>query len=137
MDVAETASKLGIKERRVGEVTILETDARMRINLRFGGSGVSVASAVDALLAAGQKNILLNLNGVHSISAKSLGDLVSTHLVVSESGGHFKLFNLTPMGRQIMRVTKLMAVFDLFESEKEAIDSFSRRSVEVTAEMPS
>lgn len=137
MDVAETASKLGFKERRAGDVTILETDALLRIKLRFGRSSVSLASAVDALLAAGQKHILLNLDGVHTISAKTLGDLVSTHLVVSQGGGHFKLFNLTPMARQLMRVTNLIAVFDLFESENEAIDSFARQSVEVTADMAS
>lgn len=137
MGSPETASKLGIKERRVGEVTILETDALLRIKLRFGRSSVTLTNAVNSLLAAGQKQILLNLNGVNSLGAKTLGDLVSTHLVVRQGGGHFKLANLTPMARQLMRVTNLVAVFDLFDSEKEAIESFSGRSAEVTAEMPS
>lgn len=135
MVVAETASKLGIKERRVGDVTILETDALLRIKLKFGRSSVTLASAVDALLNAGQKHILLNLNGVNAMSAKTMGDLVSTHLVVSQGGGHFKLVNLTPMAKQLMRVTNLIAVFDLFDSEKDAIDSFSGRSLEVTVEL--
>ena len=128
-------SELGIKERRVGDVTILETDALMRVKLKFGRSSVALASAVGALLAAGQREILLNLEGVHAISAKSLGDLVSTHLVVRQGGGDFRLFNLTPTARQLMRVTNLIAVFDLFETEREAIESFARRPVEITAEM--
>ena len=128
-------SELGIKERRVGDVTILETDALMRIKLRFGRSSVSLGSAIASLLAAGQKRILLNLDGVNAISARTLGDLVSTHLVVKQGGGQFKLFNLTPMARQLLRVTNLLAVFNLYESEKEAIESFDDAPVIVTAEV--
>ena len=117
-------SELGIKERRVGQVTILETDALMRINLKFGRSSVTLASAVEALLASGQKHILLNLDGVNSISARTIGDLVSIHLAAKEGGGQFKLFNLTPIVRQLMRVTNLSVVFNLYENEKEAIESF-------------
>jgi len=117
-------SELGIKERRVGQVTILETDPLMRVDLRFGGSSVTLASAVEALLAAGQKQILLSLGGVNSVSARTLGDLVSMHLAAKEGGGQFKLFNLTPMVRQLMRVTNLSVVFNLYENEKEAIESF-------------
>lgn len=133
----EALSELGIKERRVGDVTILDTDALMRIKLRFGRSSVSLGSAIAALLAGGQKRILLDLDGVNTISAKTLGDLVSTHLVVKQGGGEFKLFNLTPMARQLMRVTNLLAVFSLYESEKEAIASFDDASVGVTAELAS
>lgn len=118
-------SELGIKERRVGQVTILETDALMRVDLRFGRSSVTLASAVEALLAGGQKNILLNLHGVKAINAKTMGDLVSLHLTVNQRGGQFKLFNLTPMVQQLMRVTNLLAVFTLYENEKQALQSFA------------
>lgn len=117
-------SQLGIKERRVGQVTILEADALMRVDLRFGKSSVTLANAVDALLAGGQKHILLNLDGVKSISARTLGDLVSLHLAVKQGGGQLKLFNLTPMVRQLMRVTNLLVVFNLYDNETEAIESF-------------
>jgi anti-sigma B factor antagonist len=119
-------SELGIKERRVGNVTILDTDALMRVRLRFGGSSVTLANAVAALLTAGQKQILLNLEGVRAISAKALGELVSTHLVVKQDGGEFRLFNLTPTVRQMMLVTNLLAVFGLYESEKDAIESLKQ-----------
>ena len=117
-------SELGIKERRVGQVTILETDALMRIDLRFGRSSVTLASAVEALLAGGQKHILLNFDGVKSISARTLGDLVSLHLLVTQRGGQLRLFNLTPMVRKLLRLTNLLVVFDLYENEKDAIESF-------------
>ena len=124
LGISAKVSELGIKERRVGQVTILETDALRRVDLRFGKSSVTLATAVQALLAAGQKQILLNLDGVNSVSARTLGDLVSMHLAAKDGGGQFKLFNLTPMVRQLMRVTNLSVVFNLYENEREAIESF-------------
>ncbi len=106
-------SNIGIKERRIGNVTILNTDGDIRIGLRFGGSSVSLPSAVDSLLEQGQDHILLNLERVASIDARGLGDLVSAYAVVTRSGGQFKLFNLTQMLRELMMTTKLLTIFDV------------------------
>ncbi len=121
----ERLNALGFQERRVGSVTILDTNALLRIKLRFGRSSIALDDAVASLLESGQKNILLNLDGVSSISAKGLGDLVSTFVVIKNGGGQFKLFNLSPTVRQLMRATNLFAVFGLYESENQAIESFS------------
>ena len=118
-------SNIGIKERRVGSVTILSADGEIRIGLRFGGSSVSLPSAVDSLLKQGQHPTLLNLEGVASIDARALGELVSTYIVVTRSGGQFKLLNLTQMLRELMMTTKLQTVFDVYETESQAIDSFA------------
>ena len=118
-------SNIGIKERRVGSVTILSADGEIRIGLRFGGSSVSLPSAVDSLLEQGQHHILLNLEGVASIDARGLGELVSTYVVVTKSGGQFKLLNLTHMLRELMMTTKLLTVFDVYETEAQAVDSFA------------
>ena len=118
-------SNIGIKERRVGSVTILSADGEIRIGLRFGGSSVSLPSAVDSLLEQGQHHILLNLEGVASIDARGLGELVSTYMVVTRNGGQFKLVNLTQMLRELMMTTKLQTVFDVYESESQAVDSFA------------
>jgi anti-sigma B factor antagonist len=117
-------SNIGIKERRVGSVTILNTDGEIRIGLRFGGSSVSLPSAVDSLLEQGRHHILLNLEGVASIDARGLGELVSTYVVVTKGGGQFKLFNLTQLLRELMMTTKLLTVFDVYENESQAIASF-------------
>ena len=117
-------NELGFRERRVGSVTILDADAQLRIKLRFGGSSVPLADAADSLIAAGQTHILLNLDGVSSLGAKSLGELVSAFVAVKDSGGELKIFNLAPTVRQLMRATNLFAVFGLYESEAQAIDSF-------------
>ena len=118
-------SNIGIKERRVGSVTILSADGEIRIGLRFGGSSVSLPSAVDSLLAQGQRHILLNLEGVGSIDARGLGELVSSYMVVTRSGGQFKLLNLTQMLRELMMTTKLQTVFDVYETESQAVASFA------------
>jgi len=115
---------LGFKERRVGTVTILDADAQLRIKLRFGGSSVPLANAAASLVAVGQTNILLNLDGVSSLGAKSLGELVSAFVAVRDSGGELKIFNLGPAIRQLMQATNLFAVFTLYESEDQAIGSF-------------
>ena len=117
-------SELGIKERRVNGVTILDAVGTLRIGLRFGRSSVTLADAIVALLANGHKKILLNLDGVNVIGAKELGDLVWTCLEARKGGGEFKLFNLTPTTRQLMQSTKLLTVFDVYESEAQAIESF-------------
>ena len=82
-------------------------------------------SAVDSLLEQGQHHILLNLEGVASIDARGLGELVSTYMVVTRSGGQFKLLNLTQMLRELMMTTKLQTVFDVYETESQAVDSFA------------
>ena len=126
---------LGIKQRRVGSVTVLDTDSVLRIGLKFGGSGVPLEKAIQSLLTSGQKHILLNLSGVKSINAKGLGELISIYVTITRDGGQFKLFNLTPMVRQLMSATNLSSVFDFYESEERAIESFIS-DVTLTHELP-
>ena len=118
-------NNLGIKQRRVGSVTILDANRVLRISLKFGISGVSLESAVDSLLISGQHQILLNLDGITAISAKGLGELVSIFARVKRSGGEFKLFNVTPPVRQLMAATKLAEVFGCYDTERDAIASFA------------
>jgi anti-sigma B factor antagonist len=119
---------IGIKERRVGDVTVLDTDSQLRINLRFGGSSVPLSRAIDSLLEKGANRILLNLEGVVSISARSLGEIVSIYVTVKKNSGQFKLFNLKPLVRELMETTKLLTVFDVFENESQAVASFQRHA---------
>lgn len=122
-------SDLGIKERSVGRITVLDTDEGLRIRLKFGRSSVPLAQAVESLLAVGKTRILLNLKGVQSLGARDLGELVSSYVVAQKSGGEFKLFNLTPMLHQMLVNTKLSAIFDLYDSEANATKSFSGNDI--------
>ena len=115
---------IGIRERLVGQVTILDTDSQVRIGLRFGGSSVPLSKAVDSLLEKGANRILLNLKGAGSINASGLGEIVATYVAIKKTGGQFKLFNLKPMVRELMMTTKLLTIFDVYENESQAVDSF-------------
>jgi len=126
-------NNLGIKQRRVGSVTVLDTDSVLRIGRKFGSSGVPLEKAIQSLLSSGQKHILLNLRGVKSINAKGLGELISIYVTVKEDGGEFKLSNLTPTVRQLMSATNLSTVFDFYESEAHAIESFAGDFLQTTA----
>src|SRR5260370_27361939 len=135
-DRSSAVSNIGIKERRVGSVTILSADGEIRIGLRFGGSSVSLPSAVDSLLEQGQHHILLNLEGVASIDARGLGELVSTYMVVTRSGGQFKLLNLTQMLRELLMTHKIQTLFDLYETETHAVDSFAGDALAAAEAVP-
>jgi anti-sigma B factor antagonist len=118
-------SELGLKTRRVGGITVIEIVGTLRIELRFGRSTVALANAIGDLIANGQKKILLNLGGINVIGAKELGDLVSIYLEARKSGGEFKLFNVKPATNQLMRLTKLSTILDVYETEETAIASFA------------
>lgn len=120
---------IGIRERLVGQVTILDADGQIRIGLRFGGSSVPLSKAVDSLLEKGTNQILLNLEGAGSINARGLGEIVSTYVTIKKTGGQFKLFNLKPLVRELMVTTKLLTVFDVYENESQAVDSFLHRVI--------
>ena len=115
---------IGIRERLVGQVTILDTDAQIRIGLRFGGSSVPLSKAVDSLLEKGANRILLNLEGANTINASGLGEIVATYVAIKKTGGQFKLFNLKPLARELMMTTKLLTIFDVYDNESQAVDSF-------------
>lgn len=117
-------TNIGIKERRVEGVTILDADGQGRISLRFGASTVPLPKAVQSLLEEGQNHILLNLAGVMYIDADGLLELVSTWITVNEKGGQIKVVHLTPKLRELMTDTKVLTLFDVYESESQAVDSF-------------
>lgn len=117
-------NSIGIKERRVGDVTILVMDDQARIGLRFGGRSVSLQTAVQCLLDAGQNRILLNLSGVTHIDGSGISELISSHVALIENGGEVKLFNLNQRLRQLMVDGKMLRFFDVYENESDAVNSF-------------
>jgi anti-sigma B factor antagonist len=128
-------TNIGIKERRVGGVTILDADGQGRISLRFGASTVPLPKAVQSLLEEGQNHILLNLAGVTYIDADGLLELVSTWISVNEKGGQIKVVHLTQKLRELMANTKVLTLFDVYENESQAVDSFKNSPV-TTAQLP-
>jgi len=79
---------------------------------------------INSLLAAGKKKLLLNLEGVPYIDSAGLGEVVRTYTTVSRQGGSLKLLNLTKRIEDLLSITKLLTVFDTFDSEAEAVKSY-------------
>jgi len=111
-----------INERRVGAVTILNLDGE----LRTGGSRILLREIIRRLSGEGRNQILLNLAGLSAIDASGLGELLQSNIELNKSGGQLKLLNPARALREMMSITKLLSVFDIFESESEAVTAFSQ-----------
>ena len=79
---------------------------------------------INSLIHQGQKNLLLNLEGVPYIDSAGLGEIVRTYTTVSRQGGALKLVNLTKRITDLLSITKLLTVFETFDLEKDAVASF-------------
>ncbi|HEU4595095.1 MAG TPA: STAS domain-containing protein [Pyrinomonadaceae bacterium] len=113
-------AELNIRERQAGDVTILDMEGKITI----GEGSVSVRSAIRRLLEEGKKKILLNLGGVGYVDSSGIGELVSSYTTIGREGGQLKLLNLTQKIQDLLGITKLLTVFDTYDDEATALNSF-------------
>ena len=81
--------------------------------------------SINSLIGQGRKKLLLNLEAVPYIDSAGLGEVVRAYTTVSRQGGKLKLLNLTKRIEDLLTITKLITVFEVFESEEEAVKSYS------------
>jgi anti-sigma B factor antagonist len=112
---------INIAERQAGDVTILDLNGKVTI----GEGSVALRNAIRRLLGEGKNKILLNLGGVGYIDSSGIGELVSSFTAVNKEGGTLKLLNLTQKIQDLLAITKLLTVFDVFDSEADALKSYS------------
>jgi anti-sigma B factor antagonist len=112
--------QLEIRERTVDDVTILEMTGKITI----GEGSVQLRDAVSRLLDAGRNRIILNLAGVTYVDSSGIGELVSRFTTTKNSGGKLKLLNLTKKIKDLLMITKLLTVFEIYEDEQSALESF-------------
>ena len=112
---------LYINQRRVGEVVVLDLKGRVRI----GGGTIELHKAIRCLIDEGKTQILLNLSGVSHIDSSGLGELISSHISVGNRGGVIKLAHLTERLQELMVMTKLLTVFDVYDDEDKALATFT------------
>ncbi len=112
---------MDIVERTVSDVTVLDLKGKMTL----GEGDELLKDKINSLLNAGKKKLVLNLEGVPYIDSAGLGEIVRTFTTVSRQGGKLKLLNLTKRIEDLLSITKLLTVFETFDSEAEAIKSFS------------
>ena len=114
-------STLKIATRRSGSVAIVDLDGQIRI----GETNINLHKTIHELVASGERNVLLNLANVNHIDSSGLGELVASHATLEKNDGEMKLLNLTQRVAELMMITKLLTVFDVFEDEAKAVASFS------------
>jgi anti-sigma B factor antagonist len=110
-----------IDERIVGDVTVLDLKGKMTL----GEGDELLKDKINSLVSQGHKKLLLNLEGVPYIDSAGLGEIVRTYTTVSRQGGKLKLLNLTKRIEDLLSITKLLTVFETFESEEDAVRSFA------------
>ncbi len=111
-----------IEERVVNNgVTVLDLKGKMTL----GEGDELLKDKINSLLQQNRKNIVLNLEAVPYIDSAGLGEIVRTYTTVSRQGGKLKLVNLTKRITDLLSITKLLTVFETFDSEQEAIRSFA------------
>jgi anti-sigma B factor antagonist len=109
-----------ISARHQGGVTILEPKGKITI----GMGDVALRESVREALEAGTRDLLINLADVSTIDSSGIGELVSAYTTVTNRGGSLKLLNLPAKVRDILQITQLVTVFDIFDDEVDAIASF-------------
>ncbi len=109
-----------ITARQSGKVTILDLDGKITI----GTGDQALRDAIHQQMQDGKKDLLLNAKKVTTIDSSGVGELVAAYTTVTNRGGHLKLLNLPPKLSDILQITQLITVFEVFENEDEAIRSF-------------
>ena len=118
---------LYIDQRRNADVTILDLKGKLRV----GGNAVALHRSIRSLVLEKKTQIILNLAGVTFIDSCGLGELVASQISVENKGGEIKLIGLTDQLQDLFRATRLLAVFDTYANEPEAIQSFADRDASV------
>jgi len=108
--------------RHVDGITVLDLSGKITL----GEGSVTIRDAVRDVLATGSTKILLNLADVNYIDSSGIGELVSALTAVKNAGGQLKLLQLTKKVQDLLQITKLYTVFDIYDEEGEAIASFSK-----------
>jgi len=109
-----------ITERRVGPVTVLDLEGR----LTFNDSAGRLKDKVVSLVFQGEKQIVLNLAGLSYVDSAGLGEIVACYTHASKEHASVRLANTTDRIQDLLVMTKLLTVFDAYDSEEEAVKSF-------------
>ena len=109
-----------LQERHVGAVVVLDLSGE----LTLADGSERLKDKINSLLLQEARQVLINLGDVSYIDSGGLGQLVSSFSSVKRQGGNLKLFNLGKQAQDLLAITKLLMVFDTYDSEEEAVQSF-------------
>ena len=115
---------LKMTDREVDGVTVVALDGRIVL----GEESNALREKVKGLLAAGKKKIVLNMDNITFIDSAGLGTLVAAHHSAKKEGASLRLCHLGSKFQEVLQITKLLTVFDVYKTEAEAVRSFSKSS---------
>jgi anti-sigma B factor antagonist len=110
-----------IHTRTVGDVHILDISGKIVL----GEATRTIRQTISDLLVNGGRKIVLNLKDVNYVDSSGIGELVRTYTSVTREGKQLKLLNLTKKIRELLVITKLLTVFQVYENEQAALASFA------------
>ena len=111
-----------IEEKMSGEVAVIKVIGDITLNQ---GGDVLLKDKIQSLLQQGHRKLVLDLGSVSYVDSAGLGQLVQIHATTKSKGGSLRLVNVTKRLKDLLVVTKLVTVFDSYDSEKEALASFN------------
>jgi len=106
--------------RTVGNTDIIKLDGKITI----GAGDQQLREVIGNAVNEGKTNILLDLSGVTTIDSSGIGELVGSYTTVTNRGGKLKLLHLPAKLNELLHVTQLITVFEVYENEQEALGSF-------------
>ena len=107
--------------RQVNEVTVIDVSGRITL-----GEGSSLLrDELRSLIGSNRRMILLNMADVSYVDSSGIGQLVAAFTTVSSQGGQLKLLNLTKRLKELLQMTKVISIFEVFDDEKKAVVTFS------------
>jgi anti-sigma B factor antagonist len=101
-------------------VAILDLDGRLTV----GNDVATFRERMQKLIESGQKSIILNLEHVDYVDSTGLGALVMGYTTLQRAGGKVKLLNLSRRSIELLVMTKLTTIFEVFDQEQDAVNSF-------------
>jgi len=111
---------LHLTHRDSGLITVVDASGRITL----GDGSAMLRKTIRQLVDEARTNILLNLADVDYIDSSGIGELVSAYTAVRSKGGELKLLHLTKKVHDLLQITKLFTVFEVFSDEPSAIRSF-------------
>lgn len=106
--------------RDAGDVRIISLSGKITI----GAGDVMLRELINESLENGNSKILLDLGGITAIDSSGIGEMVASYTSAKNRGAQLKLVNLSKKINDILQVTQLITVFDVFDNDEEAIRSF-------------
>jgi anti-sigma B factor antagonist len=121
VDHLATGAAMKFSRNKEGDVLVIELRGRMSV----GDGDAEARDQIRSALADGERKILLDMKGVPVLDSSGVGELMAAFASASRRGGTIKLLGLSPRVGEVLKTTRLVGVFDIYDDRIEAIESFS------------